>query len=66
MVRAGEFAEAVRDQFMQEREEYFGQLEQCLLDQTLQLPDCTPAQLAAALQQMDRDMTDAQARSLAS
>ena len=47
---------------MSEREEYFKQLEQCLLDQTLQLPDCTAEHLAAALQKMDADMTDAQAR----
>ena len=56
----GEFAEAVRDQFMKEREEYFRALEQALLDATLQAPDCTVAQLAAALQRMDPDMTEAQ------
>jgi hypothetical protein len=63
--RTGEFAEAVRDQFMKEREEYFKALEQALLDATMQAPDCTVAQLAAALQKMDPDMIESQVQSLA-
>lgn len=58
---SGEFAEAVRDQFMAERTEQLAQLEQALLDATLQSPECTRDQLAHALMAMDSDLPEAQA-----
>ena len=59
-VCAGEFAEAVRDQFMTERQEHFAEVEQRIMDETLQQPDCTREQVAAALRRMDPDMPEAQ------
>ena len=52
-VCAGEFAEAVRDQFMTERQEHFAEVEQRIMDETLQQPDCTREQVAAALREID-------------
>ena len=60
MVRAGDFAEATRDQFMQERQEHLTALEQAILDATLQNPDCTRDQLAHALMAMDSELPQAQ------
>ena len=60
LVHAGEFAEATRDQFMQERQEYLSALEQAILDATLQSPDCTRDQLAHALMTMDPELPQAQ------
>lgn len=57
---AGEFAEAVREQFMTERAEALARLEQALLDATLQAPDCTRDRLAQALMALDPDLTQAQ------
>jgi hypothetical protein len=60
--RAGEFAEAVRDQFMSERQVWFSELEQCLHDETLQEADCARDHVAAALRKMDPGMPESQAR----
>ena len=60
-VCAGEFAEAVRDQFMTERQEQLAQLEQAVLDATLQSPECNCDQLAHALMAMDPELLEAQA-----
>ncbi len=57
---AGEFAEAVREQFMTERAEALARLEQALLDATLQAPECTRDHLARALMALDPDLTQAQ------
>lgn len=57
----GDFAEAVRDQFVAERQEYFVELEQKLLDETKQQPDCSRDQLAAALMKMNPDLLESQA-----
>ncbi len=46
---------------MSERQEQLAQLEQALLDATLQSPDCTRDQLARALMAMDSDLPEAQA-----
>lgn len=59
-VHTGDFAEAVRDQFMTERGERLAALEEALLDATLQSPDCTHAQLAAALMAQDPELPQAQ------
>ena len=47
---------------MMERTEQLAQLEQALLDATLQSPESTRAQLARALMAMDSDLPEAQAR----
>ena len=60
VVHAGDFAEATRDQFMQERQEHLAALEQAVLDATLQSPDCTRGQLARALMAMDSELPQAQ------
>ena len=46
---------------MSERQEQLAQLEQALLDATLQSPDCTRDQLTRALMAMDSDLPEAQA-----
>ena len=60
VVHTGDFAEATRDQFMQERQEHLAALEQAILDATLQSPDCTRDQLAHALMAMDSELPQAQ------
>lgn len=57
----GDFAEAVRDQFVTERQEHFAELEQRLLDETRQQPDCTRDNLAAALMKMNPNLSEQQA-----
>lgn len=57
----GDFAEAVRDQFVTERQEHFAELEQRLLDETRQQPDCTRDNLAAALLKMNPNLSEQQA-----
>ena len=47
---------------MTERQEQLAQLEQALLDATLQSPECTRDQLARALMAMDSDLPEAQVR----
>lgn len=56
----GEFAEAVRDQFMSERQEHFAEVEQRIMDETLQQPECSRDHVAAALRKMDPDLPEAQ------
>ncbi len=61
LLLAGDFAEAVRDQFVTERQEYFTDLEERLLDETKQQPDCTREQLTAALMKMNPMLQESQA-----
>lgn len=58
---AGDFAEAVRDQFVTERQEYFAELEEKLLDETRQQPECTREHLTAALLKINPAFTESQA-----
>jgi len=46
---------------MTERQEQLAQLEQAVLDATLQSPDCNRDQLAHALMAMDPELPEAQA-----
>lgn len=62
---AGDFAEAVRDQFVTERQEYFAELEEKLLDETRQQPECTREHLTAALLKINPAFTESQACLLA-
>ncbi len=57
----GDFAEAVRDQFVNERQEHFAELEQRLLDETRQQPECTRDNLAAAIMKMNPNLSEQQA-----
>ncbi len=59
--RAGEFAEALRDQFMVEHAAYYVELEEALMENNGFEADCTREQLAAALVQLDPDLLDKQA-----
>jgi hypothetical protein len=58
--RAGEFAEALRDQFMVEHAAYYLELEEALMEKNGFEADCTREQLAAALVQLDPDLLDKQ------
>ena len=66
MVLAGEFAEAVRDQWLKERLEYFTDLESLLLEQTQNVPECSRDQLSAAQMRLDAALDQKQARPHAS
>lgn len=59
---AGEFAEALRDQFMAEHTAYYVELEEALMEKTGFEADCTREQLAAALVQLNPDLPEKQAR----
>lgn len=59
----GEFAEAVRDQFITERQEYLSEVEQRIMDETLQQPDCNRDQVAAAMCKMDPNLPKVEVRS---
>ena len=52
----GEFAETVRDQMLEERIEYFKDLEEALYDQTNFEETCTPRALENALCKLDPEM----------
>lgn len=56
--RAGEFAEAIRDQFLQERMEYFKALEEHLYDECGHQDDATRLHAARALMAIDLEMTE--------
>ncbi len=58
--RAGEFAEALRDQFMVEHAAYYVELEEALMEKNGFEADCMREQLAAALVQLDPDLLDKQ------
>lgn len=59
---AGEFAEALRDQFMAEHTAYYVELEEALMEKNGFEADCTREQLAAALVQLNPDLPEKQAR----
>ena len=66
MVLAGDFAEAVRDQWLKERLEYFTDLENLLLEQMQNVPECSRDQLSAAQMRLDAALDQKQARPHAS
>lgn len=59
-VHAGSFAEAIRDQFLQERSMYFKQLEQSIFENASWAEDCTREHVVNALLALDPEMTDRQ------
>ena len=62
--RAGQFAEQIREQWLQERMEYFSELEQAIFDEALGEDECTRPQVQAALQKLNPDLPEAKARAL--
>ncbi len=63
---AGEFAELVRGQFMEERVEHFKRVETALYEETGFQEECTPAQVASALLSLDPELSEKQARGTSS
>ena len=57
---AGEFAEMVRGQFMEERVEHFKRVETALYEETGFQEECTPAQVASALLSLDPELSEKQ------
>lgn len=58
--RPGEFAEALRDQFMAEQSAYYVELEEALLEATGFEADCSREHLVAALAQLNPDLPEKQ------
>ncbi|KAI3438406.1 hypothetical protein D9Q98_000838 [Chlorella vulgaris] len=54
----GEFAECIRDQFLQERVEYFKALEEAVYDEANHEEECSREHVARALLRIDLDMSD--------
>ena len=55
---AGEFAEQIREQWLQERIEYFSELEQAIFDEALGEDECTRPHVQAALQKLNPDLKE--------
>jgi hypothetical protein len=55
---AGEFAETIRDQFLQERIEFFAAVEQAVYVETEEQEECTKAQFVSAFLAADLDATE--------
>ena len=64
-MRAGAFAEAVREQWLQERIEYFSELEAAIYHEALGADECDRAQVLTALMKVDVNLTDDQVGCLA-
>lgn len=62
----GEFAECIRDQFLDERTEFFASLEESLAEEARYEDTCNQQQLAKALMNCDRDLSQEVALTLAS
>ena len=58
--RPGEFAEALRDQFMAEHSAYYVELEEALMEATGFEADCSREHLVAALAQLNPDLPEKQ------
>ena len=63
--RPGEFAEALRDQFMAEHSAYYVELEEALMEATGFEADCSREHLVAALAQLNPDLPEKQVSALA-
>ena len=59
-VWTGAFAEAVREQWLQERMEYFSELEAAIYDEALGSDECDRAQVTTALMKVDVNLTEKQ------
>eukprot|EP00887_Chlorella_sp_A99_P004632 scaffold4.g4632.t1 len=64
-LRAGEFAEAIRDQFLQERMEYFKALEEAIYEEANHEEQCGKVHVVRALLVIDHDVTEKAANALA-
>ena len=62
---AGEFAEQIREQWLQERMEYFSELEQAIFDEALGEDECTRPHVQAALTKLNPELPEAKVSALA-